>query len=276
MRIKLFSEFLNEAIKYLSQDELFSWLEKRKDYTFIALDTETTGLRGPKEEQLTQIAAVAFAFDYDSLTFNEMASFNEKISLNPDIMSQLDQPGSRIRDVFKFTRYEINQDLYKEEQEVLDSLEEFVDQFDNVILLIQNAPFDMPMINVRKKFGGIRHEIFDTKDFYAYFLLPTLQKLAETDPESKRILDVIGKTGSGSLPTSSLPKVATGLGINAGEAHDALFDCKYMVKTLEKALQILKENPGLDIKNYVRPRISMDRYFKLKRQGKLPPKPSAS
>lgn len=275
MRIKLFPDFINEAIKYLNQSELFDWLQKRKDYTFIALDTETTGLRGPRQEQLTQVAAVAFAFDYSSLTFNEMASFNEKIALNPDIMSQLDQPESRIRDVFKFTRYEINQELYRDEQEVLDALEEFVNQFDNVILLIQNAPFDMPMINVRKKFGGIRHEIFDTKDFYAYFLLPTLQKLAETDPESKRILDAIGKTGSGSLPTSSLPRVAAGLGINAGEAHDALFDCKYMVKTLEKALKIIKENPDLDIKSYVRPRISMDRYYKLKRQGKIPPGPKS-
>lgn len=268
MAIKKFNEFLSESIKYLNQQELLQWLDQRQDYVFVALDTETTGLRGPRQEQLTQVAAVAFKLDFPSLTFSEISSFNEKIALNPDILSQLDQPGSRIRDVFKFTRYEINQDLYKDEQEVLDSLIEFVDGFDKVILLIQNAPFDIPMINIRKKFGGLNHEIFDTKDFYAYFLLPTLQKLAETDPEAERILSVIGKSSSGKLPTASLPKVAAGMGIPAGDAHDALFDCRYMIKTLESGLTIVKDNPNLEITQYIKPRISMDRYIKMKNKSR--------
>jgi DNA polymerase III epsilon subunit-like protein len=264
MTIKKFQEFLNESIRSLSQPELFNWLKERSDYTFIALDTETTGLRGPKEEQLTQIAAVAFGFDYETLAFSEISAFNEKIALNPEIVAQMDQPGSRIRDVFKFTGYEINQDAYRAEQEVLDSLQEFVDGFGDVILMIQNAPFDMPMINVRKKFGGLRHEIFDTKEFFAYFLLPTLQKLAETDEEARSILKAIGTTGSGKLPSSSLPKVSSGMGIDNSGAHDALFDCRYMMLTLQKALEIVSKHPDLELKDYVRDRVLMDRKIKLK------------
>jgi DNA polymerase III epsilon subunit-like protein len=267
--ISSYIEFLNESIKYLSQEEFFQWLYERKDRTFIALDTETTGLRGPWKEQLTQIAAVAFSFDFDSLKFTEVDSYNQKIKLTPEILSQKNLPDSRIKDVFKYTRYGVSKGKFKDEQEVIDGLISFVNQFKSSVLLIQNAPFDMPMINVRAKFKGLDTEIFDTKDFFAYFMLPTLQKLAETDPEAQRILSLIGTTSGGKLPTSSLPKVAAGLGIDPNEAHDALFDCRYMVKTLEKGLAIVDSNKEIDRKEFIRPRISTDRYIKMKNKMNL-------
>lgn len=262
--LKRYSEFINETIKWFSPEELFSWLKERKDMTFIALDTETTGLRGPKEEQLTQIAAVAFTFDYDTLTFTEVGQYNEKIKLLPEILAQKNQPGSRIKDVLKYTRYGESGRKFVEEQAALDELQNFVDSYEPAVLLIQNAKFDMKMINVRKAVGGLRNEIFDTMNFWGYFLLPTLQSLASTDPEAKRILDVIGFSKSGKLPTSSLPSVAKGLGTNAEGAHDALFDCRYMVKTLEKGLEIIKNNMDVDRKEFLIPRISTERYYRMK------------
>lgn len=273
-RIKPFQDFINESIKYLNQKELFDWLYQRRNNTFVAVDTETTGLRGPRQEQLTQIGAIAFSFDYDNLKFTELESFNEKIRLNPDILAQLDQEGSRIRQVFGMTRYEIKQDVYREEQEVLDSFIDFIGKFDNITLLIQNAPFDMRMINLRTRGGKLTQEIFDTKDFYAYFLLPSLQKLAETNEDARKILEIIGTSRSGNLPTSSLPKVAAGLGFDANEAHDALFDCRYMVAVLEKSLNIIQDNSDLDIKDYQRQRFATDRYLKLKSKGKAFPERS--
>ena len=121
--------------------------------------------------------------------------------------------------------------------------------------------------------GGLNNEIFDTKEFFAYFMLPTLQGMSQTDPEAQKILDVIGTTQGGSnLPTSSLPKVAPALGIDPNEAHDALFDCRYMVKTLEKGLEIVSSNRDIDRKEFIRPRIATDRYIKMKNKmniGKL-------
>ncbi len=263
--IKKYIEFINEAIKYLSSGELFSWLKERENHTFIALDTETTGLRGPRSEQLTQIAAVAYEFDFNTLRFTEIGKYNEKIKLNQEILAQKELPDSRIKSVFKYTRYGVSGGKFVDEQTALNNLIDFVNGYDKVILLIQNAPFDMPMINVRKKFGGLDHEIFDTKDFYAYFLLPTLQGLAEGgDEESQKILNVIGRSSSGKLPTASLPKVAAGLGIDPNQAHDALFDCRYMVKVLEISLDIVQSNSALDRKEFIRPRISTDRYIKAK------------
>lgn len=262
--IKKYKDFILESIKYLSTPELFQWFDKRKSKIFIALDTETTGLRGPRKEQLTQIAAVAFSFDFDNLKFTEVDHYNEKIKLTPDILMQKDQEGSRIKDVFKFTRYGVGGGKFVEEQQALENLSSFVNNFDSAILLIQNAPFDLPMINVRKELGGLKNEIFDTKEFFAYFMLPTLQKLAETDPEAQEILTVIGTTSGGKLPTSSLPKVAKGLGVDPNEAHDALFDCRYMVNVLERGLAIVNANVDVDRKEFIRPRISTDRYIKMK------------
>lgn len=262
--IKKYSDFINESIKYLSTPELFRWFDERRNKIFIALDTETTGLRGPWKEQLTQIAAVAFSFDFDDLKFTEIDHYNEKIKLTTDTLAQKDQEGSRIKDVFKYTRYGVGGGKFVEEQSALENLSSFVNNFDGAILLVQNAPFDLPMINVRKQLGGLKNEIFDTKDFFAYFMLPTLQKLAETNPEAQEILSVIGTSSSGKLPTSSLPKVAAGLGIDPNEAHDALFDCRYMVKVLERGLEIVNSNSEVDRKEFIRPRISTDRYIKMK------------
>lgn len=262
--IKKYSDFINESIKYLSTPELFQWLEERRNKIFVALDTETTGLRGPWKEQLTQIAAVAFSFDFDNLKFTEIDHYNEKIKLTPDTLAQKDQEGSRIKDVFKYTRYGVGGGKFVEEQAALENLSSFVNNFDGAILLVQNAPFDLPMINVRKQLGGLKNEIFDTKDFFAYFMLPTLQKLAETDPEAQEVLSIIGTSSSGKLPTSSLPKVAVGLGIDPNEAHDALFDCRYMVKVLERGLEIVNSNSEVNRKELIRPRISTDRYIKMK------------
>jgi DNA polymerase III epsilon subunit-like protein len=79
--IKKYIDFLNESIKYLSTEELFNWFNERSNHTFVALDTETTGLAGPRMDQLTQIAAIAFSFDYDTLKFTEISRYNKKISL---------------------------------------------------------------------------------------------------------------------------------------------------------------------------------------------------
>jgi DNA polymerase III epsilon subunit-like protein len=260
---------LFEAIRNFNQQEVMDWLKERKDFTFIALDTETTGLGGAYVEQLTQIAAVAYDFNFETLTFDEISDFNEKIKLTPGIKARMASdkllpPDSQVRKVtgaLKFNRYGEKGATYLDEQDVLQHLEDFISQFDKVVLLIQNAPFDMKLINIRRQFGGFNHEVFDTKDFFAYFLIPTLQVIAEKDPEAASIIAALGKTGRGNVPSSSLPVVSKALGVDPNGAHDALYDCRYMVETLEKGLEILSANTDLAIKDYQRPRYEMEKYF---------------
>jgi DNA polymerase III epsilon subunit-like protein len=260
-------EFLNESIKYLSPSEIEKWLFERRDKVFIAVDTETTGLEGPRKEQITQISGVAFKYDPDTMTFEELDHYNQKIKLTPETIIRKNTPGTRVKSVLGFTRYGVRKGNYIDEQEALNRFFDFVNKFGETVLIIQNAPFDMPLINIRRKLGGMKKEIFDSKEFFGYLLLPTLQKMAENgDAEAKNMLDKIGRTSSG-IPTSSLPKIAPALGVEAGGAHDALFDCRYTVKTLERALDIVMKNKDLDIKKYIVPRISSDRYIKQKNKS---------
>lgn len=198
------------------------------------------------------------------MTFEEIDHYNQKIKLNPEIIVKKNTPGTRVKSVLSFNRYGERKGNYIDEQEALNRFFDFVNKFGETVLIIQNAPFDMPLINIRRKLGGMKKEIFDSKDFFGYLLLPTLQKMAENgDEEDKVMLDKIGKSSSG-IPTSSLPKVAPALVVKAEGAHDALYDCRYTVKTLEKALDVVMKNKDLDNKKYVVPRISSDRYIKQK------------
>jgi len=267
--IKTLTEFINESIKSMSSGEIIDWLKERSGRTFIAVDTETTGLGGPRKEQLTQVSGVAFDYDPSTMTFKEKESFNEKISLTPETVKRKKESGSKIPMVLGMTRYGVRKGKFSDEQEVLNGFYDFIEKFNDPVLIIQNAPFDMPMLNIRRKMGGIKKEIFDSKDFLGYFLLPTLEKLAEDgDVESKNILDKIGRSSSGKVPTSSLPKVAGAFGIDPKGAHDALYDCRYMIKTVEKALQIIEKNKDLETSKYKIPRFSLDKYLKQKDKEK--------
>ena len=112
---------------------------------YIFIDTETTGLKGPYVEQLTQIAAVAYAFNINTLTFDEIDSFNEKIKLTDKIKQRMeadkllpaDSTERKVTGALKFNRYGQKGAVYLDEQEVLQHLEDFISQFDKVVLLIQ-------------------------------------------------------------------------------------------------------------------------------------------
>lgn len=255
-----FGQFLNESIRYLNVDEVFEWLEKRKDRTFIALDTETTGLKGPRKEQLTQVSAVSYRFNYDELSFSEIGYFNEDIKLNPDTLGRMKEEDPDLMRALKFNRYSVDQENKSDEQEALDSLYDFINQYpEDSIIVIQNAPFDMPMINIRRKLGGIKREIFDSLDLFTFLLVPTLEKLAETRDEMKVILDRIGLSYSGKYYSTSLPNIAKGMGVDSKDSHNSLVDCRYMIKTLEKALDFLKQNSEKDLKKYTHKRYLLDR-----------------
>ena len=56
-----FGELINEnKMWYKTIPEILSWLESKSALTWIWIDTETTGLNGPKIEQLTQVSVVQF------------------------------------------------------------------------------------------------------------------------------------------------------------------------------------------------------------------------
>ena len=69
--IQLFSEFINEHKLHKTQIQFLDYIEKlSKNKVFVFTDTETTGLGGPKKQQLTQVSAVAYNYNYIQNTFD--------------------------------------------------------------------------------------------------------------------------------------------------------------------------------------------------------------
>jgi DNA polymerase III epsilon subunit-like protein len=258
-----YTNFLYESkFWYKTISDFLEWIENNSDRTWIFVDTETTGLRGPILEQLTQVSGLAV--DYDSLTneFKEKNSFNKKIKLTDETKIQMKFPSSRIKNVLKFNRYGEKEPIFLDEDEVLNSFYEWVVSFDDTLLVIQNAQFDMKMLNVR----GIKHksEILDTKEVLQMFYLPTLLTLADTDEKYKNIINMIGTSErDNGLINSSMSKIGPLMGIDMTNYHDALNDCRITMQMFNKIIDFLKTNKELDIRKYQNQRIKTKKSIKI-------------
>jgi len=262
MIVKIFSEFLNEHKLHKNQYQLLDYLEKLSSKSFIFIDTETTGLGGHKKQQLTQISAVAFDYDFQQNTLKETDTFNKKIKISSDMRGRLEDPKDRIKQIFKFNHYgdKIKEDpKYYEEQDIIDNFRNWLSQNVDPLLIMQNAIFDMNMLVGRggKKLGT-PFEVLDTKQIIQLFVIPIIQKLAETDDEYKQMLDKIGTSDRDfSLISSSMSKWGPFFGINMSGYHDALTDCRITAQMFTKIVDLIKDNVDLNISKYQVERIKI-------------------
>jgi len=74
---------------YKTIPEILNWLESKSEMNWLFLDTETTGLLGPKKEQVTQVSGIVVQYNYSANTFNELDTYDQKIKLNTDIKSRI-------------------------------------------------------------------------------------------------------------------------------------------------------------------------------------------
>ncbi len=137
---------------------MFGW--ELKDLTFIAFDTETTGLY-PVANRLVEIGAVRFKLDGE-----EVAVFEELIDPETDIPAEAQQVNH------------ITDDMVRGMPQVNEVLPRFLDFLGSVetILLAHNAPFDVGFIGVGLLRSGLvlpPHLVFDTKRL-AQALMPGL------------------------------------------------------------------------------------------------------
>lgn len=260
MRISRYSEIVNEnKMWYKTIPQILNWIKSKEGLTWIFLDSETTGLGGHKVQQLTQIAAIVTDYDFKSNTFNNVASFDEKIKLTDEIKSRYSNPGDTSRKILSFNHYGSGDYKYKNEKEVVDSFFNWIDEHSPCLLIAQNAGFDMNMLGGR--YGNkISNEVFDTKRLIQLYYLPLLQTLAEIDPKYQEMLNKIGKSDrDGGLVSSSMSKIGPALGINMTGYHDALTDCKITIQMYQKIVDFLKQNQDKDIMKYQAERIKVIR-----------------
>jgi DNA polymerase III epsilon subunit-like protein len=251
-------ESLNEnKMWYKTIPQILEWLESKSKMPWLFIDTETTGLGGPKQQQLTQVSALSTDYNFQSNTFNELGLFDEKIKLTDETKSKFSTPEDRTKWVLGFNHYGSGKYKYKNEQEILNQFFDWIGNYEPCLLIAQNAGFDMAMLAGR--YGHkIKNEVFDTKMLIQLYYLPLLQKLSEGDSKYKDMIDFIGKsTRDGGLISSSMSKVGPALGINMTNYHDALTDVKITIEMYQKIVEFLKENQEVDIMKYQSERIKV-------------------
>ena len=240
---------------YKTIPEILNWLESKSEMNWLFVDVETTGLLGPKKEQVTQVSGIVVQYNYSANTFNELDTYDQKIKLNTDIKSRYNTPGDTSRRILSFNHYGSGQYKYKNENEVITDFFGWLDNYSPLLLVAQNASFDMGMLSVR---SGIKidYEVFDTKMLIQLYYLPLIQKLAETDVKYKELINFIGTSDrDNGLISSSLSKIGPALGLNMSGYHDALTDCRLTINMYLRIVDFLKKNMSVDIMKYQTERI---------------------
>lgn len=254
---------------YTIQEVLEQFL-KFDGKTLVLFDTETVGL-DPNTQyiQLTHIAAMAF----DGSTLEEKGEFTKKVNIGEPLHRAMNDPTSpefkhlekdRARHLAKYkkadkhpsellqmTGYHSGDEEKMDEKEALVAFEEFINQFDNVILAAHNAAFDMKTIQSRRRLHGLppmkRIPVLDTLKIARFFFVPAMVSM-ENVPEIKAMLNgLLAKTKYKSY-TSSLGKLAEVLGVKIDNWHDAKEDVKMLMAVLQKVVAFLKANADVDIR----------------------------
>lgn len=254
MRLKRYSDINENKMWYKTIPEMLAWLESKSSMPWIWLDTETTGLGGPKVQQLTQVSAIATSYDFDA-GFDELDEYDQKIKLDDETKNRFQRPGDTTKRILGFNHYGSGSFRYRKEGDVLEEFFGWLDQYVPCLLVAQNAGFDMNMLAGRSG-ESISNEVFDTKMLIQLYYIPALQKLAETDESAGAKLAEIGVSDrDNGLVSSSLSKIGPALGINMSGYHDALTDCRLAMQMYEGMVEFLKNNADLDISVYQAQRI---------------------
>ena len=249
-------EQLNEnKMWYKTIPQILEWIDSKSNMPWVWIDTETTGLGGPKQQQLTQVSAIATDYDFVSNSFKELDTYDEKIKLTSDIKSRYAEPGDSGRKILSFNHYGSGDYKYKEESDIVEDFFSWIDKYSPLLAVAQNASFDMNMLAGRSG-KKITFEVFDTKILIQLYYLPLIQKLAETDSKYSEMVSFIGtSTRDNGLISSSMAKIGPALGISMDNYHDAITDCRITIEMYSKIVDFLKQNQHIDISKYQNDRI---------------------
>jgi len=130
---------------------------------------------------------------------------------------------------------------YIDEQVAINEFFTFVAQYDNPVLVIQNAAFDSEWIGVRFKQKAKRYPVIDTLKISQLFLTPMLKTLAASG--DKDAINFLSTSGG----RSGLANISKGFGLSVEGHHTAIVDVKMTLMMLSHVIGKLRENPDLNI-----------------------------
>ena len=136
---------------------------------------------------------------------------------------------------------------YNSSEEVIDAFTEFLDKYENRVLVAQNAQFDVNYMNEMYRRVGKpapNDIVVDTVKIFRKFLTPALKKFQsdigageELDPKDAKILKAL--TTPGGKLTVSLGKLIKAFDVENKGWHDALADVHMLLLCLKAIINFL-------------------------------------
>ena len=236
--------------KYLvPPPELFSKLKRE---TFLFFDTETTGLYA-KVAQITEIAAMVVRGE----NFQEIDRFHKKIRLTEKtkamavcevkMKEQTTARGGKlfgIEDCLKLQGYDPNDPELQEENLALEEFYKFCEKH-NAVLVAQNAPFDLSMINSKLDKKVPNRGVLDTKLFMNFYIIPALLTLKQKgDAEAAKVLELITRTNRDETKIhSTLKDILKVFGLDIKGWHGAFADVESTLEAFRNIIKYFEKNP---------------------------------
>ena len=280
---------------------LDSFKSKYAGRTIIMFDTETLGLQTQIDYiQLTELAAIAIEGDtfkkIDQMNYKAnlrpdaqkvttspvSPEFKDYVKREKGSLKRRAKRGRKTKKSVNWRDMKINKDRFFtpkmamdltrydeptaefiEEKKLLEEFISFISKFDNVVLMAQNARFDMKVVASRAKKYGLKFpsgiKVADTLTLTKN-ALETLLKVLETsdDEEAKEFRKKfikVDKRGTERL-SMSLGIVAKAFGIEPSGWHNALADVEMTIQVLESVLKYLEKYRDVNI----RPKMKKPRF----------------
>jgi len=270
----LISELLSERDTRKRNKMLFfrqtvdTIINKVAGKTIVVFDTETTGLSVKLPwTQITEIAAVAF----DADTGNEIGKFHYKVKLTPETRQEIknqqrnsrpeSEPGKgdgdkgslegpkalSLPDIFKMTQYGQANAPYRELREVYVKWVEWLNKFNNPVMLAQNAGFDMGHMFAPLAKLGIKRpkigEVIDTLTLARTWIYPLLKAAGEAGDEASlemtknfETTTKYGKVGQ----SFTLGRLGKAFDVEPDHWHSGISDALQTWKIFNKMINFLK------------------------------------
>jgi len=271
--------------------------KKYQGKTIIVFDTETLGLQTQIDYiQLTELAAMAVDGDdfnvIDKMNYKaNLRPDSKKVTTSPTSPEFKDyvkrEKGSLKRKVKRgrknkqsvnwkdmkinknnfftpkmamdLTRYDEPTAEFVEEKELLETFIKFVSKFDNVVLMAQNARFDMKVIVSRARKYNLQFptnvRVADTLTLTKNVLTPILEYIKNSDDNAAKAFRQkfikTDKRGTERL-SMSLGIIAKAFDVEPTGWHNALADVEMTIQILKKTLQFLEKYKNVDIRPYMK------------------------
>ena len=294
--------FLKEGVGEIGQDVKapvpvsrgLEKVEENKDKVWVFFDTETTGF-GPKKNAITEIAGIAVDPNNWESKPEIVKTFSQKAKLTPYVRGRDPESRSGIetKKVLAMTQYgEKNppKGRFIEEKQLIKNFYDWLESLGgpgNVVMVIQNAKFDMKMISLRYNadeegladpaLGAVGgdlpvYPIIDTIPLMKNFLIPFwITKANEGDKEAEEFLAQL-KPKKGKKYSTSQGPVATALGIPIIGWHSAIEDVKMLMNIFQRVVEIIRAGGDLDIRPEYEKTIPKPKKKKRKKRTKPAPK----